>query len=70
MTFTILQGVLSRGGQKAYCTVSALRVCLLEKRLSRNCLYSVQWVAKPLADGDYDLLVDGKTIGMRYSKGQ
>ena len=74
MTFiresVILQGVLRRGNQKAYCTVSALNVCLLEKRLSKNCLYSVQWVAKPLPDGDYHLLVDGKTIGVRYLKGQ
>jgi hypothetical protein len=74
MTFiresVILQGVLSRGSQKANCTVSALRVSLLEKRLSKNCLYSVQWVGKPLPEGDYQLLVEGKTIGMRYLKGQ
>jgi hypothetical protein len=63
-----MSGTLSANGLTAFCTVSAMRVTLSGTRLFKNCLYSIDWVAKPLPEGNYKLSVEGKTIDMRYDK--
>ena len=72
MTFTPeavkMPGILTGGGQKALCSVSALRVTLLGTRLFKNCRYSVDWVATPLPHGDYELSVEGMIVNMCYSE--
>jgi hypothetical protein len=64
-----MSGILSGGGLKTYCTVSALRVTLSGTRMFRDCGYSILWIANPLPDGNYKLLVEGATVDLHYSKG-
>src|ERR1017187_4653201 len=63
-----IAGVLTGGGRKAFCTVSALRVALSGTRLFKNCRYSIDWVAIPLPHGDYELSVEGMIVNMCYSE--
>lgn len=62
-------GILRSNGQAANCMVSALRVTLSGTRLFKDCGYSIEWVSKPLPDGNYKLSFDGTTIDMRCFKG-
>ena len=62
-------GVLRSNGQAANCMVSALRATLSGTRLFKHCGYFVEWVSKPLPDGNYKLVFDGKTIDISCSKG-
>lgn len=62
-----MSGVLTGGGQKAFCSVSALRVILLGTRLFKDCRYSIAWVSIPLPHGDYKLSVEGMIVNMCYS---
>jgi len=62
-------GILRSNGQAADCMVSALRVTLSGTRIFKDCGYSIEWVSKPLPDGNYKLSFDGKTIDIRCSKG-
>ncbi len=64
-----MSGVLNGNGFAAFCTVSAVRVALSGTRLFKNCRYSILWVAKPLPDGKYQLVVEGDTVQMRLSSG-
>lgn len=64
-----MSGLLSGGGIRTFCTVSALRVTLSGTRLFRNCGYAILWIANPLPDGNYKLLVEGDTVDLHYSKG-
>lgn len=72
MTFSRVEvkmpGVLTVGGRKVHCAVSALRVALSGTRLFKDCRYSIDWVATPLPHGDYKLSVEGVTVNMRYSE--
>lgn len=63
-----MSGVLLGNGQTANCTVSAVKVTLEGTKLSMNCGYSIEWISRPLPEGDYKLSVDDKTIDMHYSK--
>ena len=63
-----MSGVLNGGGQKAHCSVSALRVTLLGTKLFKNCQYSIDWVAIPLPHGDYELSVEGIIVKMCFSE--
>ena len=65
-----MSGILRSSNQAANCMASALRVTLAGTRLSLDCLYSFEWVSKPLPEGAYKLSFDGKTINMNYSMGQ
>jgi hypothetical protein len=62
-------GILRSNGQAADCMVSALRVTLSGTRLFKDCGYSIEWVSKPLPDGNYKLSFDSTTIDMRCFKG-
>jgi hypothetical protein len=64
-----MSGVLRSGQQTADCMASALRVTLAGTRFFKDCQLSIEWVSKPLPDGDYKLSFDGKTINVRYSMG-
>ena len=64
-----IAGVLTGGGRKAFCTVSALRVALSGTRLFKNCRYSIEWTANTLPDGDYELLAEGDCVNMRCTNG-
>jgi hypothetical protein len=62
-----MSGTLSGPKGVAKCVVSATRVTLEGTRLSKDCLYVIEWISLPLPVGDYRLKVEGKTIGMRHS---
>ena len=72
MTFTRdpvrISGALRGPKGAANCMVSATRVTLEGTGLSKDCMYVIEWVSKPLPVGDYRLIVEGKTIDMRHSK--
>jgi hypothetical protein len=63
-----MPGVLSGGGRKVFCSVSALRVSLVGRRLFKNCRYSIDWLAAPLPHGDYKLSVEGMIVNMCFSE--
>jgi hypothetical protein len=73
MTFTHdavrMSGVLRGPKGMADCIVSATRVRLEGTRLSKDCMYVIEWVSTPLAVGNYRLTVEGKTIDMHHSNG-
>jgi hypothetical protein len=63
-------GILRGGGHEANCTVRATKVGLPgEPSVFEYVDYSVEKVSKPLPDGLYQLLAQGKTISLRYQKG-
>lgn len=65
-----MSGVLrgSGGGETAKCMVSALRVTLEGTRFFKDCQFSIEWVSRPLPEGNYRLLFDAKTIDVCLSK--
>lgn len=71
MTFTrepVRMSGIPRGPKgTANCMVSATRVTLQGTRLSKDCMYVVEWVSTPLPVGDYRLTLGGKTIDMQHS---
>ncbi len=63
-------GILHGGGHEAKCTVRATKVSLPgEASVFEYVDYSVENVTKPLPDGVYQLLAQGKTISLRYRNG-
>lgn len=64
-----ISGILRGGGQKAECTVSALRVTLEGTRLFKDCQLSIDWVSKDLSDGEYKLSFNDSSIDMRRCNG-
>ena len=65
-----MSGILRGQGQVAKCTGSATRVTLEGTRLSQDCQYAIDWVSKPLPDGDYKLALEGegRTVDMHHSE--
>jgi hypothetical protein len=63
-----LSGTLRGPKGTASCNVSATRVTLSGTRLSKDCMYVIEWVSMPLPAGDYSLKVGGKTLEMHHSK--
>jgi hypothetical protein len=63
-----MSGVLQGFGETAKCMVSALRVTLEGTRLFKDCQFSIEWVSRPLPEGNYRLQFDDKTIQMNFSK--
>jgi len=58
------------GGHEATFTVRATKVSLPgEPSVFEHVDYSVEKVSKPLPDGLYQLLAQGKTISLRYQNG-
>ena len=64
-----MAGILYSSRQTANCMASALRVTLAGTRFFKDCQYSIEWVSKPLPEGDYKLSFGEETINMRYSMG-
>jgi hypothetical protein len=63
-------GILRGGGHETNCTVRATKVSLPgESSVFEYVDYSVEKVSKPLPDGLYQLLAQGKTISLRYQNG-
>jgi hypothetical protein len=63
-------GILRGGGHEATCTVRATKVSLPgEASVFEYVDYSVENVTKPLPDGVYQLLAQGKTISLRNRNG-
>ena len=65
-----MSGILRGSGETAQCMMTALRVTLAGTRLSKYCQFSIEWISKPLPDGNYSLTFDDKTIQMCYSQGR
>ena len=63
-----MPGVLTGGGRRAFCNVSALRVTLSGTRLFKDCQYSIDWLATSLPHSDYKLSVEGVIVNMCYSE--
>jgi hypothetical protein len=63
-----MSGVLRGNNERAECTVSAVRVTLEGTRLTKDCMYSIDWVSALLPLGNYKLSVEGKIVEMLHSK--
>jgi hypothetical protein len=65
-----MSGILRGQGQVAKCTGSATRVTLRGTRLSQDCQYAINWVSKPLPEGDYKLALEGerRMVDMHHSE--
>jgi len=64
-----MAGILRGRGETAQCMMSAMRVTLDGTRLSKDCQFSLEWISKPLPEGNYSLTFDDRTIQLHYSKG-
>lgn len=63
-----MPGILTGGGFKVYCSVSAVRVTLSGTGLFKDCRYCIDWVAISLPAGNYKLSIEGMTVNMCYSE--
>ena len=60
---------LIRGcGESAGCMVSALRVSLVGTEFFKDCQFKIEWVSRPLPEGNYQLQFEDKIIRMNFSK--
>ena len=64
-----MSGTLRGSGLTAQCMMTALRVTLAGTRLFKDCQLSIEWISKPLPEGNYSLTFEDKTIQMHYSQG-
>jgi hypothetical protein len=65
-TIVRLLGILRGSGLEATCTVEATKVTESGGGLFQHTNFKVANVSKTLPEGEYQLIVDGLTIAVRY----